>query len=268
MTNTTVVWDVDGRGVAWVRLNRVEVNNAYNGELLDGFCAALGACAERNDVRIVVIRGNGRHFQAGADLRWLNQVRQGSPEVNLEASRRTAEAVRDLTLFPKPVVALVHGGCHGGGVGIVAASDVAIASEDAVFSITEARWGLAAGIIIPQLNAALGVRQVRRYAMTCERFDAATAKAIGLVHDVCPTGGLDDAVAPVLDGLLHSSPDALVQMKRTALEEAGLRFETARFNALIGDHAAKRMSPEAAEGLASFTEEREPAWYPGPPARN
>ncbi|MGE3840634.1 MAG: enoyl-CoA hydratase-related protein [Vicinamibacterales bacterium] len=267
MSNQTVLWEIDGRGVATVRFNRPEVNNAYNGDMLDGLRAAFEVFADRSAVRVVVLRGNGRHFQAGADLRWLTEVRGGDESANVAGSRRTAEAVRDLTLFPKPVLALVHGACHGGGVGVIAACDVAIASEDAVFSIPEVRWGLAADIIVPQLNAAIGARQVRRFAMTCERFGAATAKAIGLVHDVCPVGQLDAAATPVIEGLLHASPEALAQTKRTILEEAGLRFEPARFDFLVRAHAAKRMSAEAGEGLASFAERREPAWYPGPPAR-
>lgn len=260
----TVLCEVDRRGVATVTLNRPDRNNAYNGEVIGGLLEAFGRLGSDDAVRVVLIRGNGRHFQAGADLGWLKEIGKLSPEENVVVSRRTASAIRGLTEFPKPTVALVHGGCFGGGTGIVAAADVVIASDDAIFSITEARWGVMAGIIVPQLNAAMGVRNVRRYALTCERFGADEAQAMGLVHQVCPEGGLDAAAAPVVDALLMSAPEAAAQTKRRALLEAGLVVGDAHFEALIVEHSAKRQTAEAVEGLASFLEKRPPSWYPGP----
>lgn len=258
-----VLCSVDRRGVATVTLNRPERNNAYNGDVIEALISGVEALAADPAVRVVVIRGNGKHFQAGADLSWLKEMGQLSPLENVEVSRRTASAIQGLTEIPKPTVALIHGGCFGGGTGIAAAADVVIASEDAVFSITEARWGVMAGIIVPHLNAAIGARNVRRYALTCERFGAATAREIGLVHQVCPEGGLDEAAAPVLDGLLMSAPEALAQTKRRALVEAGLVLSGAHFSELVEEHALKRQSDEAKEGLASFLEKRPPSWYPG-----
>lgn len=260
----TVLCAVDGRGVATVTLNRPERNNAYNGEVIGGLLEAFGRLGSDDGVRVVLIRGNGRHFQAGADLAWLKEIGTLSPAENVAVSRRTASAIRGLTEFARPTVALVHGGCFGGGTGIVAAADVVIASADAVFSITEARWGVMAGIIVPQLNAAIGVRNVRRYALTCERFGAAEARAMGLVHEVCPEGALDEAAAPIVDALLMSAPEAAAQSKRRALLEAGLVLGDEHFDALVAEHAAKRQTAEAVEGLASFLEKRPPAWYPGP----
>src|SRR6516225_9134084 len=151
-SNTTgpVPWDVDARGVATVTLNRPEVNNAYNGDLIEGVLNALNALAAAPALRAVVLKGNGRHFQAGADLKWIDAVRHASPEENVRVSRATAEAVQRLNQAPVPTVALVQGGCFGGGTGIVAACDVVIAADDAMFSIAETRWGLMAGIILPQ----------------------------------------------------------------------------------------------------------------------
>jgi methylglutaconyl-CoA hydratase len=262
--NGTVLCAVDGRGVATVTLNRPDRNNAYNSEVIGGLLDAFGQLATDDAVRVVLIRGNGRHFQAGADLAWLKEIGALSPEENVVVSRRTASAIRGLTEFPKPTIALVHGGCFGGGTGIVAAADMVIASEDAIFSITETRWGVMAGIIIPQLNAAMGVRNVRRYALTCERFGAEEARAMGLVHQVCPEGGLDAAAAPVVDALLMTAPEATAQTKRRALLEAGLVMTDEHFEALVAEHAAKRQTAEAVEGLASFLEKRPPNWYPGP----
>lgn len=258
-----VLCSVDKRGVATVTLNRPERNNAYNGEVIEALIAGVEALAADPAVRVVVIRGNGKHFQAGADLSWLKEMGQLSPLENIEVSRRTASAIQGLTELPKPTVALIHGGCFGGGTGIAAAADVVIASEDAIFSITEARWGVMAGIIVPHLNAAIGVRNVRRYALTCERFGARAAQEMGLVHQVCAEGGLDGAAAPVIDGLLMSAPEALAQTKRRALIEAGLDLSGAHFTELVEEHALKRQSDEAKEGLASFLEKRPPSWYPG-----
>ena len=258
-----VLCSVDARGVATVTLNRPERNNAYNGEVIKALIDGVESLAADPAVRVVVIRGNGKHFQAGADLSWLKEMGQLSPLENIEVSRRTASAIQGLTEFPKPTIALIHGGCFGGGTGIAAAADIVIASEDAIFAITEARWGVMAGIIVPHLNATIGVRNVRRYALTCERFGAQEAKEMGLVHQVCAEGALDEAVAPVIDNLLMSAPDALAQTKRRALVEAGLDLSGSHFTELVEEHALKRQSDEAKEGLASFLEKRPPSWYPG-----
>src|SRR5690606_18163317 len=149
MTHGPVFWRLDARGVATVTLNRPEVNNAYDAALLDGVMAAMDDLGARPGLRVVVIEGAGRHFQAGADLAWLQSVAAQSPADNVRASRLTAQAVHRLNTLPVPTVAMVQGACFGGGTGIVAACDVAIAADNAQFSIAETRWGLMAGIIVP-----------------------------------------------------------------------------------------------------------------------
>jgi methylglutaconyl-CoA hydratase len=163
--------------------------------------------------------------------------------------------------LPVPTVALVQGACFGGGTGIVAACDVVIAADNARFSIAETRWGLIASIIIPQLADAIGVRQVRRYAQTGERFDAHEGRRIGLVHEAVPLGDLEAAGARVVDHLLQNAPDANVQTKAVALECAWGKMSDETFDRLVSQHAAKRQSQEAAEGLASFAEKRPARWY-------
>lgn len=262
MANTTVLWDIDRRGVATVTLNRPEVNNAYDGDLIQGLLATMDALGGQRELRVVVLRGNGRHFQAGADLSWLRDVAARSEAENVRVSRATAEAVHRLNTVPVPTVALVQGGCFGGGTGIIAACDVVIAADNAIFSISETRWGLMAGIIIPQLNDAMGVRQVRRYALTGERFDAHEARRIGLVHEVVPLAELDAAGARIVDQLLQNAPDANAQTKAVALASAWGKVSDEMFERLVAQHAAKRRSSEAAEGLASFREKRPATWYP------
>ena len=258
-----VLWDVNARGVATVTLNRPEVNNAYNGAMIDGLLAALDALGKVAGMRAVVLKGNGKHFQAGADLKWINEVRTSSPEANLRVSRATAQAVQGLNFAPVPTVALVQGGCFGGGTGMVAACDVVLAADNAVFSIAEVRWGLHASIIIPQLADAIGVRQLRRYALTGERFNAEEAARIGLVHKVVPLAELEAEGARMVDHLLANGPDAVAQTKSWILKSTWSDLDEVDFDALIESHSAKRQSDEAGEGLASFSEKRAGRWHKG-----
>jgi methylglutaconyl-CoA hydratase len=259
-----VLWDVDRRGVATVTLNRPGVNNAYDGHLIAGLHAAMDDLGLRPGVRVAVVRGNGPHFQAGVDLGWSDAVAVASAAENLDASRLTAGAVRRLERLPVPTIALVHGGCFGGGTGLVAACDVAIAAADAVFAISETRWGLVAGIIVPQLADAMGVRHLRRYALTGERFDAAEARRIGLVHEVVPRADLAAAGARVVDRVLQNAPGATAETKAVILESGWSAVTDEAYERLIARHAARRQSPEAMEGRASFREKRAARWYPGP----
>jgi methylglutaconyl-CoA hydratase len=256
-----VLCSVDERGVAYVTLNRPEVHNAYDGVLIAELLETYDALAGQN-LRAVVIKGMGRHFQAGADIKWLNAVRQSSPQENLDASRMTAEAVQRLNLLPVPTIALVHGACFGGGTGIISACDIVIAAHDATFSIAEVRIGIAGTIIIPQLNDAIGLRQVRRYALTGERFDAEEARRIGLVHEVVAPGDLEAAGESIIGHLLANGPEAVAATKLCALRSAWSHLDDDAFSALIEAHATKRQSKEAAEGFAAFIEKRPARWVP------
>lgn len=262
MSSKPILTDIDSRGVATVTFNRPEVNNAYNGDFIQGVLDGLKALGKEKRLRAVVLKGNGRHFQAGADLKWINAVRPQSPAVNREVSRATAEAVDRLNRCPVPVVALVQGGCFGGGTGIVSACDVVIAADNAIFSIAEVRWGLHAAIIIPQLNDAIGVRQVRRYAITGERFGAEEARRIGLVHEVVALDRLEARGAEIVAQILENAPAAMATTKAHILESAWGGFDRGTLKKLVDSHAAARQSAEAAEGLASFAEKRRAAWAP------
>ena len=262
MSENIVETNIDERGVAEVILNRPQRNNAYNGEMISELIKSFTALYGKKDVRVVILKGNGKHFQGGADLEWLKEIGKLDEKENIEVSRRTASAIRGLIEFPKPTIALIHGGCFGGGTGIAAAADIVIASEDAIFSIAEAKWGVMAGIIIPHLNATIGVRNVRRYALTCERFDANQAKDMGLVHEICRTGELEKAVKPIIENLLSCAPIALEMTKRRSLIESDLVLSKEKFNELVIEHSQKRMTEEASEGLNSFLEKRSASWYP------
>ena len=265
MSEPDVLTKIDARGVATVILNRPEVNNAYNGDMIQALIDGGAALAANNKVRAIVLRGNGQHFQAGADLNWVNEVSCRSDADNLAVSQNTTDAVRFLDACPKPTIALVHGGCFGGGTGIVAACDIVIATMDAVFSISEVRWGLHAGPVLPQLAAAMGTRNLRRFALTGERFDAMQAWELGLVHEVCEDDELEETVEPIIDVILKNGPDAIADTKRIIFETAGLTIDDAKAEALAKDHARKRGTDEAEEGLSSFREKREATWYPRTP---
>jgi methylglutaconyl-CoA hydratase len=261
MSEPVVLCGIDNRGVATVTLNRAAVNNAYNADLLQGLIDTCATLASDPEVRVVLIRGNGAHFQAGADLTWLRQLATMDAATNRAASVATAEAMRGLNEMAKPTVALVHGFCVGGGAGIVASCDIVVAERGATFAISEARWGMAATIIFPQLVAAMGIRNVRRYALSGERFDARRAEVLGLVHEVCQPGQLDASAAPIIDALLKIAPQAQALSKLSALRCADALIDDALFARLVDEHADKRRSAEAQEGLASFAEKREAAWY-------
>ena len=265
MAANPVLWNLDQRGVATVTLNRPEVNNAYDAGLIHGLLAAMDELGRQPLLRVGVLKGNGKHFQAGADLKWINAVRPQSPDENEAVSQATFEAVQRLTRLPIPTVALVQGGCFGGGTGVIAACDVVMAADNAVFAITEVRWGLTAAIIIPQLCDAIGVRQVRRYALTGERFGAQDARRIGLVHEVVPLADLVSAGAKVVEQLLANAPAALAETKALAMESSfgGMSVEDEAYARLVRMHAAKRQTSEASEGLASFAEKRAANWADG-----
>jgi methylglutaconyl-CoA hydratase len=265
MSANPVLWNLDERGVATVTLNRPEVNNAYDLGLINSVLAAMDDLGKKPTLRVVVLKGNGKHFQAGADLKWINGVRLQSPAKNEAVSRATFEAVQRLNLLAIPTVALVQGGCFGGGTGVISACDVVIAADNAMFSITEVRWGLTAAIIVPQLCDAIGVRQVRRYALTGERFDAQEARRIGLVHEVVPLAELERAGAKVVEQLLANEPEALAETKRLAMESSfgGMGVDDEAYARLVRLHAARRQTAEASEGLASFAEKRAGNWRAG-----
>jgi len=256
-----LLWSVDARGVARVTLNRPEVYNAYNGEMISGLLAMYDTLAKKN-LRAVVITGSGRNFQAGADVNWLDSVRKSSPEENARASRMTAEVVQRLNWLPVPTVALVQGACFGGGTGIVSACDIVIAADSASFSIAEVRIGVAGTIIIPQLNDAMSLRQVRRYALTGERFDAQEARRIGLVHEVVALAELEMRGERIVHELLANGPDAVALTKLWALRSGWSHLDEKAFGELVDAHAAKRQSEEATEGFAAFREKRKPRWAP------
>ena len=263
MSEDVILADIGADGVATVTLNRPEIFNGYNAELL----VMLRQTAERLDaddeVRMVILRGAGKHFSAGADVNWFRALAGGTADEQRAAARLSAHAMRALYALSKPTLALVHNACFGGGTGYAAACDIVVASDDARFSITEVRLGITAAAILPELVAAIGPRQMRRYALSGETFDAAEAHRIGLVHEVCPVGGLNEAAKPIIDALLLSAPDAVRETKALITEVAGTLIDEATAESMAAIGGRGRGSDEAIEGFAAFFDKRPPNWYPG-----
>lgn len=261
MSEDVVLLDVDDRGVATATLNRPEVGNAYNAAMLDALVGGLERLALDKTVRCLVIRGAGKHFQAGADIRWLNEVAHYPPAENFDASWSTTRAMQLLNEFPKPTVALVHGACFGGGVGIVCCVDVAFAAPNSLFGITEVRVGVSPTPISTHMVNAIGLRQTRRYALTGERFDAREAERIGLVHEVVSETEIEAKLAAVLDAIFLSGPKAIAMTKRSFLGANGLLLDDRQMTLLAHEGWTQRASAEGHEGTSAFREKRRPGWY-------
>jgi methylglutaconyl-CoA hydratase len=258
---TRVLLDTDARGVATATLNRPEVGNAYDEELLDELIAGLEKIGPDPAVRCLVLRGAGKHFQAGADISWLGRATGYPPERNYQASMATTRAMQLLNELPKPTIALVHGACFGGGCGMVCCVDVALATPDAVFGLTEVRVGVAPTPISTHMVHAMGLRHTRRYALTGERFDANEAARIGLVHEIVPAERMDTRLGEILDAIFLGAPGAIAMTKRSFLGANGLLLSARDMAILAHESWTQRHSDEGREGTAAFREKRRPNWY-------
>jgi methylglutaconyl-CoA hydratase len=251
----------DDRGIATLTLNRPEVANAYDEDLLLAMAKSLEELAADPAVRVLIVRGAGRHFQAGADINWLNRLSQQGPEDNYRASIVTVRFSKRLNELPKPTIAVIHGACFGGGVGIACCVDVAFATPDALFAISEVRHGIAPTPISTHMVNAIGLRQTRRYALTGERFGAEEAARIGLVHEVVPADRMETRLAEVLDAILLGAPGASARTKLSFLGANGLLLDERQAELLAHEGWMQRRSPEGREGTTAFREKRKPAWY-------
>jgi methylglutaconyl-CoA hydratase len=264
MAEAPVLLTIDARGVATATLNRPERGNAYDADLLQALIGGLTKLRDDPAVRALVIRGAGKHFQAGADINWLNEAAHYAPEQAYAASMATTRAMQLLNEFPKPTIAVVQGACFGGGCGIVCCADVALATPDALFGLTEVRVGVAPTPISTHMVHAMGLRQTRRYALTGERFDAAEACRIGLVHEVVAAAAMEAKVAGILDAVFLSAPGAIAVTKQSFLAANGLTLDARQMALLAHESWMQRNSAEGLEGTAAFREKRKPAWYVPP----
>ncbi len=248
-------------GVGIITLNRPERHNAFDDALIAELSDGIDRMAADPAVRVLVISSTGKSFCAGADLNWMKRAAGYSSEENLRDSRALAGMLRRLAQCPKPTVARIQGPAYGGGVGLVACCDVAIATFDAEFSLTEVKLGLIPAVISPHVIAAIGERYARRYMLTAERFSAAEAYRIGLLHEmVTDEESLDEALGEIIDALLKNGPRAIAECKQLIQAVAWKPLS----DAILDDTAQRitrlRASEEGREGMSAFLEKRKPSW--------
>jgi len=252
----------DDRGIATVTLNRPQKHNALSNLLIDALSATLTQLAGDPRVRVTVLTGEGPTFCAGGDIDEMRRSGDATLADNEAEAACLAALLAHLERHPKPTVARVQGNAFGGALGLIAACDIAIGAETAVFALSEVRLGIAPAMISPYVVRAIGQRQAHRYFLTGERFSAATAERLGLLHQVAPTERLDATVSEITADLLLGAPGAQAEIKRLLRHIAG-RAESsdAQLTAQTAEWIARlRASAEGREGLSSFMEKRPPSW--------
>ncbi|PXW22570.1 enoyl-CoA hydratase/isomerase family protein [Paraburkholderia caballeronis] len=246
--------------VATVTLNRPDVRNAFNETMIAELTAAFDALSTRDDVRAVVLAANGKAFCAGADLNWMKKMAGYSDDENRADAMRLARMLSAVYRCTKPVVARVHGDAYAGGMGLVCAADVVVAADSAHFCLSEARLGLMPATIAPYVIRALGEQASRRYFVTAEAFDCATAERLGLVSERVSADQLDATVQRIADALCANSPNAVRECKRLVQDVAGRTIDAALIEDTANRIANIRASDEGREGVGSFLDKRTPSW--------
>jgi len=246
--------------VAVVWMAREKVRNAFNETMIAELRGTFERLGADPGVRAIVLAARGPAFCAGADLDWMRRMSADSPEENRRDARQLAEMLRTIHECPKPTIARVHGDAYAGGMGLVAACDMAFAAIGAGFCLSETRLGLIPATISPYVIGAIGAGAARRYMLTAEKFDSAEAFRIGLVHDIAPADGLDAKVNETLGALMLTSADAVREAKRLVREVAGRPID----DGLVADTAERiaaiRASDDGREGVRAFLDKRKPRW--------
>jgi methylglutaconyl-CoA hydratase len=246
--------------VATITLNRPDMRNAFNETTISELALAFDEVGQNELVRAIVLAANGPAFCAGADLNWMKKMAGYSQQENEADAMRLADMLRTIYYSPKPVVAKVQGDCYAGGMGLVAACDIVVASEAANFCLSEVKLGLIPATISPYVIMAIGEQASRRYFLTAERFPALEAKRLGLVHELVVPEQLDTTINGIVTALANNSPNAVREAKKLVRDIAGLPIDDALLADTAGRIAAIRASDEGREGVASFLEKRKPTW--------
>ena len=255
-----VLFAVNDRGIATVTLHCPEKHNAFDDLMIASLASIFSKIAKSEDIRVVILQANGKSFSAGADLAWMKRMADYSYEDNLTDANKLAEMLSLLNFLPQPTIAKIQGSAFGGAVGLASCCDIVIASNKANFCLSEVKLGLIPATISPHVINAIGVKASRRYFQTAERFDAETARQLGLVDEVTEPSHLDDSVDAMVNVLLSNGPEAMKQAKQLIFDvayqviDSNLLTETSKRIARI------RVSDEGQEGLKSFFEKRSPQW--------
>jgi methylglutaconyl-CoA hydratase len=247
-------------GISTVTMNRPEVRNAFNEEVIAELTAVFLEIGKREEVRCVVLAGNGPAFCAGADLHWMKRMAGYTREENIEDAAALARLLEVIWRCPKPTIARVHGDAYAGGTGLVAACDMAVAADTANFCLSEVKLGLIPATISPYVIRAMGPRAAHRYFLTAERFSAAEALRIGFVHEVVAADALDARVAEMAQALVQAGPQAVKACKKLLHEVAGHDITAGLVRRTVEGIADIRASDEGREGIQSFLGKRKPSW--------
>ncbi|MDP1790755.1 MAG: enoyl-CoA hydratase/isomerase family protein [Methylibium sp.] len=259
-SDTTVRVSRPAATVAQVTLCRPDVRNAFNDEVISALTQAFRALNADDAVRVVVLAAEGPAFCAGADLHWMRRMADYTRAQNLDDAAGLAEMLRSIAACRKPTIARVQGDAYAGGVGLVAACDLAVAVDTAQFCLSEVKLGLVPATIGPYVVRAMGARAAQRYMLTAERFDAATALRLGLVHEAVPAERLDAGVQALVEALLAASPQALTTCKRLLHEITAQPLDAALIGRTVEFIADARASDDGREGVQAFLGRRKPHW--------
>jgi methylglutaconyl-CoA hydratase len=263
MSLAALLSEIDEHGRATITLNRPEMHNAFDDTLINALTEELKRLERESSVRVVLLAAKGKSFSSGADLNWMRRMADYSFAENLTDALRLAELMKTLANLSKPTIALVQGAAIGGGVGLVACCDIALATEDASFCLSEVKLGLIPAVISPYVAAAIGSRATRRYFLTAEMFNATEAYRIGLVHEVVKPEDLAACADRFSRRLLNNGPEAMASVKALVSEVALSYLD----DDLIADTAERiaeaRASEEGREGLSAYLEKRAPSWVKG-----
>jgi len=251
--------------VATIWMDRPEVFNAFNEQLIEDLSNACLQLDTDSGVRVVVLAGRGKHFSAGADLNWMRRAAQGNEADNLEDARRFARMLRQLSGLSKPTIARIQGAALGGGTGLAAACDMVIASSDAVFSTSEVKFGIIPAVISPYVLRAIGPRHALRYFQSAEHIKAERAMTIGLVNEVTSVDGLDAGVMALIEPLLAGAPSAQKAAKELIEAVRGRPIDDQTLEMTAQRIARQRATAEGRDGVAAFLDKRPPAWLVSSP---
>jgi methylglutaconyl-CoA hydratase len=258
----TIQSEKSDKGVLTLSMNRVKVHNAFDSTMIRELTEALQTAELDDDVHVLVITGEGSCFSAGADMNWMRSQANASQQENERDAMELARLMRTLNYLSKPTIARINGAAFGGGLGLVAACDITIAVESAMFGLTEVRLGLAPAVISPYVFRRIGERNARRYFLTGERFGSRQALEIGLIQQCVEADKLDQAVATVINDLLQGGPLAVSICKQLVFAIAGHNKKTQKSadEYSAGLIAGLRIMDEGQEGMAAFLEKRKPGW--------
>lgn len=258
MTNNLLT--TSNNHIASITLNRPEIHNAFDDALIKELTETLEQIHQDDDIRIVLLQANGKSFSAGADVNWMQRMADYDEKQNYQDSLALAKLMQILYSLKQPTIAVVQGAAFGGGVGLVACCDIAIASDAASFCLSEVKIGLIPAVISPYVIAAIGERHARRYFLSAERFDAKQALAMGLVSEIVSSDDLTATATALAETILKNSPQAVSQAKQLIAQVANSSIDKQLIDYTAKEIAKIRVSPEGQEGLQAFLAKRKPNW--------